>query len=302
MHNTTLNPTGNTPFLRFILGDFPSGLSISLSVCWLMGEFEVYDMKTIEELDSEIGRLLEKQAFDAVKALLSEKTAETGLIKPTEPEIDFWNKVGFQYLQNHMFQQAADLYKALYETQLRGQHERGRLHKGMALHNWGVSVLNLQKRPEAKELITLAYVEDCITSGRNAVEKLGYKTLRNEFSVPDELLNAIFTCATSTRTFDEYPPIDPNVVLNIFRQDEDIWIRQACNNALCNINFDYYNDLLNRTKSARTNDEKRKTLETISEVLFSSIKGFTVLPPVRTSKAEIDRIIRNYSDHPLCAI
>jgi hypothetical protein len=246
-----------------------------------------------------MSRLLKENAFGSVNTILSETTRKTGLIQPSEPDINFWNNVGFYFLQNGMFQQAADLYQALYQTQLREQRESERLHKGVALHNWGISIQNLQRRPEAQELIMLAYIEDCITSGKNAVEKLGYKTLRNEFNVPEEILDAIYSCATSTHAFDKYPPVDPNIVLGIFRKDEEFWIRQARNNALFNLNFDYYKDLLQKTKSAGTNDEKKKTLETLSEVLFSSIKGFTVLPPVRTSKAEIDRRIRNYSDHLL---
>ena len=163
----------------------------------------------------------------------------------------------------------------------------------------GIAKLSTQRRPEAQKYITLAYIEDCITLGKNAVEKIAYKTLKNEFNVKDEILDGIYSCAISSDIFDKYPPADPNIVLEIFRRNEETWIKHARNSTLLNLNIDFYKDLLERAKQVETNDEKKKTLENLSEYLFASIKYFDVLPSRRTSKAEIDRIIRNYSDHPL---
>ena len=256
-------------------------------------------MESLAVLDTEIRRLIEANDYRTVNTILSESTGINKLILPFEPNINFWNKAGFYYLQNGMFKQAADLYHALYDTQLHEQKKGDRLHKGMALHNLGVAILNLQRRPEAQQYITLAYIEDCITLGKNAVEKLGYKTLKNEFNVKDEILDGIYSCAISPNIFDKYPPSDPSIVLEIFNGNQESWIRLARNSALLNLNIDFYKDLLGRTKRAETNDEKKKTLENLSEILFASIKDFTILPSRRTSKAEIDRIIRNYSNHPL---
>ncbi len=256
-------------------------------------------MKSLDELNAEIGRLINANDYEAVNTLLSKATGVNKLIHPSEPNINFWNSVGFYYLQKGMFQQAADLYMTLYHTQLREQQKGPRVHKGTALHNLGIAILSLQRRPEAQNYITLAYIEDCITVGKNAVEKLGYKTLRNEFNIQEEILDGIHSCAISSNVFDEYPPVDPNIVLKVFQENQETWIRQARDSAFINLNFDFYRDLLEKTKSAGTNDEKKNTLETLAETLFASIKDFTVLPSVRTSKAEIDRIIRNYSDHPL---
>jgi len=256
-------------------------------------------MKSLEELNTELGRLIKEDDSEAIYNLLYENTGVNKLIQPSEPDINFWNNVGFYYLQKGMFQKAADLYMTLYNTQLQEQQKGTRFHKGTALHNWGIATLSLQRRPEAQNYITLAYIEDCISIGKNAVEKLAYKTLRNEFNIQEEILNGIHSCAMSSNVFDEYPPVDPNIVLNVFQENQEAWVIQARDNALLNLNFDFYRDLLKKTKSAGTNDEKKKTLETLAETLFDSIKDFTVLPSVRTSKTEIDRIIRNYSDHPL---
>ena len=256
-------------------------------------------MKSLAELETEIRRLIKADDYRAINTILSEATGKNKLIAPSEPSIDFWNKVGFFYLQKGLFEQAADLYHALYDTQLHEQNKDARLHKGTALHNLGVALLNLQRRPQAQKYITLAYIEDCITLGKNSVEKLGYKTLKNEFNVNDEILDGIYSCATSPNTFEIYPPPDPNIVLEKFNQNTEEWIRQTQNNALLNLNIDFFKNLLEITKNAETNDEKKKTLESLSEFLFAAIKGFSVLPSKRTSKAEIDRIIRNYSTHPL---
>lgn len=256
-------------------------------------------MKSLGDLKTELDSLLREKNFDRVKSIIADATSRKGLIKPSGQNINFWNQPGFFYSQRGLFQQAADLYQALYEIQLREQQKNERFHKGMALHNLGLSMLNLDKRPEAQELITLAYIEDCITSGKNAVEQLAYKSLKNKFVVPEEILEGIYTCVTSRTTFAQYPPADPKIVLYEFHANQDVWIRRSRNNALVSLDYSFYNNLLGEVKNAKTNDEKKKTLEKLSEVLFSSIKGFTVLPAIRTSKAEIDRIIRNYADHTL---
>ncbi|TET06329.1 MAG: hypothetical protein E3J86_15075 [Candidatus Thorarchaeota archaeon] len=50
--------------------------------------------------------------------------------------------------------------------------------------------------------------------------------------------------------------------------------------------------LLIAAKNATSTDTKGKTLEKLAEYVFNSVEGFSVLPSVRTSTGELDRIVR----------
>lgn len=63
--------------------------------------------------------------------------------------------------------------------------------------------------------------------------------------------------------------------------------------------YDHFRVLLKKALNARTNDEKKKTLEKLATFLFSSIdKSISVLPNVRTSTEEIDLLLKNESTAP----
>lgn len=60
--------------------------------------------------------------------------------------------------------------------------------------------------------------------------------------------------------------------------------------------YDTYRALFKKTLAARTNKEKKETLETLAGFIFSSIdKNISVLPNVRTTTEEIDLLLRNES-------
>jgi len=61
-------------------------------------------------------------------------------------------------------------------------------------------------------------------------------------------------------------------------------------------------ELLDSVERAQTNDEKKRSLESLSEELFKAVEGFTVLGPMKTPTGELDRIIRNENtSHPFLA-
>jgi hypothetical protein len=56
---------------------------------------------------------------------------------------------------------------------------------------------------------------------------------------------------------------------------------------------------LEAVRKAKSNKEKKETLEGLSEVLLEAVPGFQVLSGRRTATGEIDRLIRNISTHPI---
>lgn len=60
--------------------------------------------------------------------------------------------------------------------------------------------------------------------------------------------------------------------------------------------------LLESVGKAQSNNEKKETLETLTEVLLKGVEGFQILPSIRTATGEIDRIIRNHVNHPVFSI
>lgn len=63
--------------------------------------------------------------------------------------------------------------------------------------------------------------------------------------------------------------------------------------------YDTYRALFKRTIAARTNDEKKKTLEKLAGLIFSSIdNNISILPNVRTTTEEIDLLLMNESSIP----
>lgn len=74
--------------------------------------------------------------------------------------------------------------------------------------------------------------------------------------------------------------------------------QQMADDQLFNIDRDKLKDFLNSVENAKTNDEKKKSLENLSEYLFSSIYGIKVIEKnKRTETSEIDLILE--LDHPI---
>jgi hypothetical protein len=56
--------------------------------------------------------------------------------------------------------------------------------------------------------------------------------------------------------------------------------------------------LLEKVRLAPSNDQKKKTLETLAEFLLGGIEGFAVRPSTRSATGELDRFVRNNSPNP----
>jgi hypothetical protein len=253
------------------------------------------------ELENTIQNLITIKHFDEVISVLVSNTGKRKLIKPSEPDIDFWNKSGLFFLRNGMNEMAERLYYSLFEVQMEEQKTGERLHKGMALYNCGISIANIGDTEKAKKIITFAYIEDCISFGKNALIKLGYKTLLNNFGIDPESLDGIFTCANDRKIYSEFPPKDPEEVYRTYYDNPKKWNNISYNFKFYSLDLSFFKSALDSVKSAVTKAEKKNSLENLSKLLFNSIEGFTVKPNKRTSTSEIDRIVRNYSSHPLLA-
>ncbi len=57
--------------------------------------------------------------------------------------------------------------------------------------------------------------------------------------------------------------------------------------------------LLDIVRKAKNNIDKKISLESLADVMLSGVSGFEVLPNRSTSTGEIDRIVRNHTNHPI---
>ena len=104
-------------------------------------------------------------------ALLNSKTAAKGPIHPdNETELNIWNLPGYAYfLRQGKYEEAERIFQAFYENLLKNQDYVGRVHKGMALHNLGLSLFFQGKTEDAIKFFICAYIEDAIR-GKGSLE------------------------------------------------------------------------------------------------------------------------------------
>jgi hypothetical protein len=82
-----------------------------------------------------------------------------------------WNDIGGFCLEKGLFQQAELIYRKMLETIQKQEQKIGkRLHKGLALHNLGISLYSQGKNLEARDCFTNAYQEDEIQYGKAIAE------------------------------------------------------------------------------------------------------------------------------------
>ncbi len=147
---------------------------------------------SLSEKTNEILTLLTTNDVDGIIRLLRESTKQVGPLHPNnEEELNLWNLAGWQYfLRKGKYQEAERLYRAFFETLLEQQKVVGRVHKGMPLHNLGLSLFFQGRAEEAIVFFLSAYVEDVIRgNGAVTVEQgLGKQSHSGLFRSPPKRL------------------------------------------------------------------------------------------------------------------
>lgn len=144
---------------------------------------------TLPELANTVNSLTVSGDIDGVIKLLKESTKPEGPLHPdNESELNLWNLPGWQFfLRQGKYKEAECIYRAFYQTLLEQQKSVGRVHKGMPLHNLGLSLYYQGQSKEAIKYFFCAYVEDVIrANGADTVEQgLASKIIRGFVGVPE---------------------------------------------------------------------------------------------------------------------
>jgi tetratricopeptide (TPR) repeat protein len=249
----------------------------------------------------------EQKLASCLEILKSSSFPEGPLDLVDESKHDIWNIVGLYFMRIGELQLAKSFYDAMRQWFLRRQDLDGiRYHKGTAYHNLGVALLGLGENYEARRNIMCAFIEDAITF-QDPTGAPAYIALRQIFFVSRDFLSEVIKIA---RTSDPKSQLDPMVIyskaMNIEGAPVVPPMAEYPANELQNyerrafsINKNQLEQLLQDVEQARTNSEKKRSLELLSESLFGGIQGFTPLPSTRTYTGELDRIIRNENGtHP----
>jgi len=221
---------------------------------------------------------------------------------------DAWNIAGLYFMRIGDFERARAVYDDMNQWFLLRQTEgRRRYHKGTAYHNLGVALLGLQRITDARHNILLAFIEDAISfedpSGAPA-----YIALRQIFGISNDFLQEAMRTARRTAPENQINP--ENIYEQIMRipgiltipapqQEMPINPLEEYERNIFNVDKTRLKDILQQVEQASTTQEKKTSLETLSETLLSSVQGWSVIASTRTRTGELDRIIRNEnSGHP----
>jgi hypothetical protein len=155
---------------------------------------------------------------------------------------------------------------------------------------------------------------------RLCVEEMRLFTLENQVSLDSSLSRMqedLFDFSTQTNELDGIitsPKDDeldlftiPSMAISPFskatitpKYSEICINRERIFSRAMNLDLSMASYYLTRVDRAKTNKEKKDSMEEFAEYLFSCVNGFKVLPSKRTSIVEIDRYVENNrSDHPL---
>ena len=143
-----------------------------------------------EELQKDVISAVQglKDSVSKVKKVLEEIDIAvfSGIINIQDNVIDksVWNDVGIYCLNNEFYHVSELVYRRMLDTIVKYEKANNTtLHKGLAFHNLGISLLHLGRREEAKKLIVQAYEEDRRTFGAENAERLtARETLRKIFN------------------------------------------------------------------------------------------------------------------------
>lgn len=238
-----------------------------------------------------------KEKYECCLRILKGNTKPNGRLDPSdESRHNVWNIPGIYFMRIGEFELAKSLYDEMRQCLLLRQGEDNRrYHKGTAYHNLGVAFLGLGQFLEAQRNITLAFIEDSL-SFQDPTSAPAYTALRQIFAVSKDFLGEL---ANLARRSNEKLRLDPSNIYSEMMNLESRQSLQAYEQTIFRPNKDTLRELLDSVERAQTNDEKKRSLESLSEELFKAVEGFTVLGPMRTTTGELDRIIRNEnSSHP----
>lgn len=267
--------------------------NITLQVRQLLSEIPNSDA-----LIEEIKTLVLLGRHDDALSALETRMLQKSVIKPDDAKShEIWNIVGFFYFSIRRPDVAEKTYRRFYEVLLKSQQaDRRRYHKGLPLHNLGFSIEQQGDIPRAVEYYEAAYIEDIISSDKASTGAPAYRNLRYRLEIDENELIGIYAVAKRESGN------DPLAILEKFKIDKLKWINVGLAREYFNLDKNYLDILLRRVQSARTNEEKKESLEALADYMFSGIQGFEVQPTRRTSTSDIDRVIRNRSSHPDLAI
>lgn len=184
------------------------------------------------------------------------------------------------------------VYLIWYETILDYQEERprGRLPKGLPLHNLGCSYWRYGRHSLGKKYIQLAAIEDILNNRENWRNNQAYRFLRNLYGIPDSELDFLETIVESKRGSND--SFYPESILLDFELQKGYRITRDFERDIFHINRQYTNKLLEKVNSGQKNSWKY--LELLSTYLLSNIDGFEVVGiNVGTKDCEIDALIKN---------
>lgn len=125
------------------------------------------ERESLTQLAQELEQLASENRVDKIIEALRSATTPQGPIHPNnEAELSVWNiPAYFHFLRVGKYQDAEAIYRAFYERLEEEQKELGRLHKGMALQNLGLSIFFQGRTTEAIKCFLCAFIEDVISSG-----------------------------------------------------------------------------------------------------------------------------------------
>lgn len=237
-----------------------------------------------------------QQFYDNFSAILSCLESETGKEKALRfnsgGSIQEWEIFGVIALRLDLSDSRMGLqvYRSWYETLLRYQGEapKGRIHKGLPLHQLGLSYFG-ENRNLGKKYIQLAVIEDILSDPAGWKNKPGYRFLKNFFMVPDIELDLLENQVDLHR--DDSYSMHPESILLAFKLQKDGSIIRDFERNIFQIDRLYANQLLQNLNNGK---DSWKDLEYLMAYLLSSIDGFDLAGKnVGTSDYEIDLLIRN---------
>lgn len=245
-------------------------------------------------LIEKIHTLVLSDRLDDALNILGNRMLDKSVVKPDESRTHaIWNFIGFFFIQIKESQLSEKIYQKFYETLLKNQVlDKKRYHKGLPLHNLGLSIELQADITRAVRFYEAAYIEDVISTDKASIGAPAYRNLRYRLGIDERELKGIYAIATRE------PGNDPFIILARFDEDRQKWISIGLALEYVYLDKNYLSILLSRAQNAKIKKEKKETLEALADYMFSGIQGFTVHITKKTATSDLDRIIRNRSLHP----
>lgn len=170
---------------------------------------------SISELSKYIQTLILSEDVDGIIKTLKINTVKSGVVGPNK-NINIWNYAGSTFLRTGKYKIAEKIYTEYYNTLCRLQKTLGRLHKGIPLHNMGISQCFQENTDFGIKHIILAFIEDVLHSSESEkVYKGGASSvLQGMCGVPFDYLSKIREIVQESSKIELY--LDP---INYYNND-----------------------------------------------------------------------------------